>query len=115
MLTGEVMPVEKWVYAASNEETEEEEEEEVIHRPNVLLAGSSVAAGEGVALVVSTGDRVPSFFLSPATEHAKSDGYPRQTPTSRPSRRSCKVAVPSTLSRSAFVASRTSYLASWRS
>lgn len=52
------MPVEKWIYTVTEAD---KEAEEVIHRPSVLLAGSSVVAGEGVAQVVSAGDSASSF------------------------------------------------------
>lgn len=62
MLTGEVMPVDKETEDSVEWEREAKEEGGVIHRRNVLLAGTSVSAGEGRAVVVQTGDSAYTFL-----------------------------------------------------
>lgn len=66
VLTGEVMPVEKQTEDSVEWEREaiDADSAEVIHRRNVLLAGTSVSAGEGKAVVVQIGDREPSSSSS---------------------------------------------------
>lgn len=53
MLTGEILPVEKSNYAESDEKSEADP----LNANNIVLSGSSVAAGEATLLVVATGQR----------------------------------------------------------
>lgn len=59
VLTGEIFPIEKSfvVEYSDSDSISLDEEDDVIHAKNVLLAGTSVSSGEGIALVVQTGDK----------------------------------------------------------